>query len=111
MNGMSIDPRNRRGLNSNDTTAMVVFVDPYMDGLHVAHAMGAFKLNNVMYAFNAWGEGYIEADQRTSRVLPDNARGARPSEVHLTHHGRSLVRNKQQRAERRYTTVFTKWKY
>ena len=27
MNGMSIDPRNRRGLNSNDTTAMVVFID------------------------------------------------------------------------------------
>jgi hypothetical protein len=73
MNGMSIDARNRRGLNSNGTTSMVVFVDPYMDGLHQAHAIGAFKLNNVLYAFNAWGEGYIEADQRTSRVLPDNA--------------------------------------
>lgn len=72
-NGMSTDPRNHRGLNSNGTTAMVVFVEPYMDGLHIGHAIGAFKLNDILYAFNPWGEEYIVQDQRTSRVLPDNA--------------------------------------
>jgi hypothetical protein len=75
MNGMSIDSRNRRGLNSNETTSMLVIVDQYTgsSGLHQAHAIGAFKLNNVLYAFNSWGKGYLEADQPTSQVLPDNA--------------------------------------
>ena len=75
MNGMSIDSRNRRGLNSNETTSMLVIVDQYTgsSGLHQAHAIGAFKLNNVLYAFNSWGKGYLEVDQPPSHVLPDNA--------------------------------------
>ena len=74
--GMSTNPSNRHGLNSNNnTTAMVAYVWPYdpTGGVHGAHAIGAFKLNNVLYAFNSWGEAYITTDRRTSRVLPDNA--------------------------------------
>lgn len=74
--GMSTNPSNRRGLNSNNnTTAIVAYVWPYdpTGGVHGAHAIGAFKLNNVLYAFNSWGEAYITTDRRTSRVLPDNA--------------------------------------
>jgi len=74
-NGMSTDWGNRSGLNTNETTSMLVIVDQYTgsSGLHQVHAIGAFKLNDVLYAFNSWGKGYLEVDQPPSHVLPDNA--------------------------------------
>lgn len=72
--GMSTYGLNRRGLNSGSThTAITTWINPYVDGNHTAHAVGAFKLNNVLYAFNPWGEEYVRRNKRLTKELPDNA--------------------------------------
>lgn len=80
-NGLSQDPRDRRGITSIERNGVVppnvmalVFVQNYeTSGPHEGHAICAFKHGNVLYCFNPWGSQYVLKNKHTGAVLPDNA--------------------------------------
>jgi hypothetical protein len=78
-NGLSVNLRDRRGLNvvaaNNQNVFALVGVTNYLPpdkNLHKNHAISAFRHNNVLFCFNPWGEQYIYENKRSGNVLPDN---------------------------------------